>query len=246
MEQNFVEALSELDPTKTLIISHKDTHDELQKMLPGFRFTWWGNLDGKNTWIDCDNVVIFGHNYLNELYAINSILTILGLPEDECFADNKKFQETKNDFMQRHLAAVCVQGINRGQCRNVTDDRGGCEPTRVFFVSPRGKSGRDLLDRIKGEMPGIQEKTWEFRLDPPKDDLQEGSSQSKLYEFMQNKPAGKYVLGDIPGFTPRQLQMLRENLSEPKHTLTLALSEANTQFVPGQGRGRPAQMVKRS
>jgi hypothetical protein len=212
---------------------------------------WWGAVDGKNTWQECDVAVIFGLPYMNPKIAINNVFAVTG-PKDSTWLKSPVYREHVNviDLMIiKDTAASVVQAINRVRCRRVVDANGGCQKTAVYIVLPSDWRGDEILETIHHSMPGIKEVPWDFEPDGPKVYApRAGSATASIISLMRDRQPGSITLPAIKkelALTDAQFARTKEALAKPKSKLSLALQEVGVIYkVEGKGRYAKSHLTK--
>ena len=162
---------------------------------------WWGAVDGKNDWADCDVAVIFGLPYMDHRRAIGSVLAVNG-PQDNAWLQSPPAYNQHANLPEmlaiRDVAASVVQAINRVRCRRMADASGRCEKTDVLIVLPKDWRGDTVLEHIHLNMPGIQEVPWDFEPDGPKAYAPRSRSAAEaVIGLMRNRPPGAVLLSHV-------------------------------------------------
>jgi hypothetical protein len=212
---------------------------------------WWGAVDGKNTWQECDVVVIFGLPYMNQKIAINNVFALTG-PKDDTWLKAPVYKHHVNviDLMIiRDTAASVVQAINRVRCRRMVDAHGGCQKTDVYIVLPSDWRGDEILQAIHSNMPGIKEVPWEFEPDGPKVYAPRAdSAAAAIISLMCDRQPGSITLPAIKrelSLTDSQFARTKEALAKPKSKLSLALQDIGVFYkVEGKGRYSKSHLTK--
>ncbi len=188
LKQIYEENCDDVLIPSTLFCTHKSNEGVLKQVVTGLgddSLVHWGNIDGKNNWSARSGMVICGLPYLGPANADNICLCFdqwmqkdgwkyhtddLSLSEEYDlisgqFYGTAEMNEMPFDYWKEyeksHMAVSVIQAINRVRCRNVTDDKGGCEKTNIYlFLGAKNGNQRDyqqhLLDRIIEAMPNIQ------------------------------------------------------------------------------------------
>jgi len=171
-------ALEQRNPPvgRMLVACHKAVREKIagtSTRLREVHYVNWGNIDGRNDWRDFDTIVIFGLPYLNaapstnlalacEAYNLDSLSgDVTGELQHSTIADIDRSQIERNDL--RHIQASVVQCVNRGRCRQITDELGNCDRTEVYILLPNGKVGDGVVEAITGEMPGAEMREWSIQ-----------------------------------------------------------------------------------
>jgi len=213
---------------------------------------WWGAVDGKNDWADCDVAVIFGLPYMDRRRAIGSVLAVNG-PQDNAWLQSPPAYNQHANLLEmlaiRDVAASVVQAINRVRCRRMADPSGRCEKTDVFIVLPKDWRGDTVLEHIHLNMPGIQEVPWDFEPDGPKAYAPRSRSASQaVIGLMQDRQPGAVLLSHVKrelSLSSKQLARLQEELAKATSKITAALHEIGVIYrVEGRGRGAKSYLVK--
>ena len=160
---------------KVLFAGHKSGTEPLIKLLkeanPSFEWDvcWWNAIDGRNTWRDFNNLVVFSMLYLPPSY---NALTKIGFhstinPLVQLGTDDSSISDSS-------IAVKVIQLIARIRARMVANLQGDCEPTNVFLLLPGNtptkdtqlfkhrldKLGRFLLHEIETSMNKVVIQNW--------------------------------------------------------------------------------------
>jgi len=133
-----------------------------------FHLSHFGDLNGKNDYIDCTSLYIIGTPY-KPSYIITNIhaLSSRGL---DCFNDGKEVEEERMQLEYSQISAELIQAINRVSCRRVIDIKGNCVNTNIYLtISNNKRLNETILNSIKNQMPGINiiKDGWDFVLSKP-------------------------------------------------------------------------------
>jgi len=250
------ELAKEIGPGRSVFLCvHKHAKDLAatysSESLP-LRVGWWGAVDGKNDWKDCDTAVIFGLPYMNPKTAINTVFATTG-PKDNAWLKAPPVYDHKVSILDvmavRDTAASVVQAINRIRHRRMTDAQGGCERTDVYIVLPKDWRGDSILNDILLNMPGIKEVPWDFEPDGPKVYVpRPGSANDAIVGLMRDHKPGKVPLPTIRrelSLSKSQDKRAKEDLAKPDSKLTTALRDIGVLYVvEGKGRGAKSYLAK--
>jgi hypothetical protein len=216
------------------------------------KVAWWGAVDGRNEWADCDVAVIFGLPYMDPRRAINNVLATRG-PRDDAWLQAPPVLSGNINvldvMMQRDVSASVVQAINRICCRKMIDVEGRCKKADVYIVLPQDWRGDAILDDIRMNMPGIHVTTWDFQPDGPKVYAPRSKSAAEaVIGLMRDREPGAVLLSHIKrelSLSDKQLTRLKEDLANATSKITGALREAGVIYkVEGRGRGAKSYLVK--
>lgn len=95
---------------------------------------YWGAVDGKNDWQDCNVAVIFGLYWQDPTRPINNVFAIDG-PKDASWLKAPRHGEHENILSvisQKDVSASVIQAINRICIRRVNDAEGRCAKAEVY------------------------------------------------------------------------------------------------------------------
>ena len=155
---------------KTLESGFKELDGELDKFLgcydtSGFKLGHFGDLNGKNNYIDCTSLYIIGTYYKSKYVTTNiHALSSRGLA---CFDDSKEVKEERMRLEYSQIAAELIQAINRVSCRRVIDEKGNCTNTNIYLTISNNKElNTIIINSIEKQMPGINiiKRKWNFVL----------------------------------------------------------------------------------
>jgi hypothetical protein len=144
--------------TKALIVTRKKFVPFISDYKVAFKYQVenYGNLTGKNDWKDFDAVVLYGLLHKPKSYNINRH-AVAKTP-----MDSMDDTDTRDKLIATDLASEVIQAVNRVRCRNVIDEEGNCEATKVFLTLPSGDVGEFILQSITNKMKNIVVKDWEL------------------------------------------------------------------------------------
>jgi hypothetical protein len=160
--------VSKGDPdAQWLVVCHKDVETHVIKYCPptvNYSTAYWGKIDGRNDWNQYNNAVIFGLSYRDDVWNLNTSLSIIpDVNEAEMVKAQNK--QRKKLLENRALSADIIQAINRIRCRRVIDLEGNCPTADVWLLLPPNEHGDYILEAIKSEMPNINVVDWRYGLD---------------------------------------------------------------------------------
>ncbi|MEY9462202.1 Arc/MetJ family transcription regulator [Bradyrhizobium ottawaense] len=213
---------------------------------------WWGAVDGKNDWADCDVAVIFGLPYMDPRRAIGSVLAVNGPQDNAWLQSPPPYNEHANipDMLAiRDVAASVVQAINRVRCRRIVDCSGRCEKTDVYIVLPTDWRGDTVMEHIRLNMPGIHAVPWDFEPDGPKVYAPRcNSANEAVIGLMRDRKPGAVPMSHVQrelSLSKRQMARVKEDLAKDTSKITAALREEGVIYrVEGRGRGTKSYLVK--
>jgi hypothetical protein len=216
------------------------------------KVAWWGAVDGRNDWADCDVAVIFGLPYMEPRRAINNVFATRGPRDDAWLQAPPVLRGNINvlDVMiQRDVSASVVQAINRICCRKMIDVEGRCEKADVYIALPQDWRGDAILDDIRMNMPTIHVTPWDFQPDGPKVYAPRSKSAAEaVIGFIRDRKPGAVLLSHIKrelSLSDKQLARLKEDLANATSNITVALRELGVIYkVEGRGRGAKSYLVK--
>jgi hypothetical protein len=169
---SLIENLKETLPreAKVLIVTIMDLEAHLTKYELPFEYevNHFGNLTGKNDWKDFDTVVIYGLMHKPETFSINrqavstkfeSIDEETGVVTEYIDVGDKKVRKL---LIETDLASEIIQAVNRVRCRNVIDEDGNCDDTKIYLTLPPGDIGETILSSMINKMKNINIKDWDF------------------------------------------------------------------------------------
>ena len=155
---------------KTAIFTFKALESELDKFLENnwidnISLGHFGDLNGKNNYIDCTGLYIIGTPYKPGYVTTNiHALSSRGLA---CFDDSKEVKEERMRLEYSQIAAELIQAINRVSCRKVIDEKGNCTNTNIYLTISNNKElNTTIINSIEKQMPGINiiKRKWNFVL----------------------------------------------------------------------------------
>ena len=187
---------------KTLIVTHKRNEaifDQIAKDKYSHKtieVAHWNAITGLNTWKDFDTCIIAGLNNKPIFYSQNRLITNVST-EQIAFGVN---QNDLNTAIGRSTITVeIIQAINRIRIRQITDEKGNCDPSNIYIILPKLSVSEHIRD-IKREMPNINIKTWNISSNI----LTQGSSHFDTVI--------KYLEGNLVGNGTVAINIVRDNL----------------------------------
>lgn len=215
------------------------------------RVGYWGAVDGKNDWQDCNVAVIFGLYWQDPTRPINNVFAIDG-PKDASWLKAPRHGTHENILAvisQKDVSASVIQAINRICIRRVNDLEGRCAKADVYIVLPKDWRGDAILQDIHTNMPGLRQATWDFEPDGPKVYAPRSNSVAQaVIELMRTREPGETPLSYIRtqlSLTQRQFARLKEDLAKAASNIATALHELGVLYkVQGRGRATKGLLVK--
>lgn len=170
------------------------------KLFKQFAVCHWGDVDGKNEWMEFDTAVIFGLPYRDNIWTANTFMALQGVQTTEWLRSegNRPFRDYKDIRKELEVGQIVVsvvQAVNRIRCRRVVDALGNCASCDVFILLPSGAMADSILDGIKREMPGIVIKDWNY--DSAKRQARNSDYEKALVSYMHNLGPGKYSMTEV-------------------------------------------------
>ena len=238
---------------KVLLCLHKDIEPlalACRTAFASFSVTHWGDIDGKNEWVDHDTAVIFGLPYPCPVRLTNMFFALQGLQSDEWLGEPSwgSYPDVRQEMETGQLTASIIQAINRVRCRRVIDAEGNCPPADIFIVLGAGEEGDVILARIQEDMPGVVVKPWLFELDGPEEHIRQGSSHEALLALMRGRLPGETPMSFIRkelSLTKSAYKSLLEVLRDETHYLCRALAAIGVRYV-ARGPGKAGFLLKSS
>jgi len=239
---------------KVFVCAHKQVTAHLVAFshpFASFEVGHWGAIDGKNTWDNCDTVVIFGLPYRDNVWSANLYMALQGLQTTEWLQSEgdrpfRHFKDVRHALRVGQLVVNIVQAINRAQCRRVIDGAGNCKPTDVFILLPDDRTGAEVLSGIIQNMPGIKVMDWAY--EDVRRKLRRSNHEEALVRYASAMQAGRRAVTrirndlTIPATTWERLAgKLRNTASSLSQSL---LPLGVSYVVDGQGRCQRAFLVK--
>lgn len=235
--------------SRALVITHKDAAPIVRQYglkCKAFDVTHWGNLDGKNDWKDFDTVVVYGLPYLDDIAPTDTFFAHVGLRSNDWFKGGVQYgrhTEMKSAIKSGFIAKSVVQGINRVQCRTISDHDGGCETTSVFLMLPAGGIGDAVVSSIKQEMPGVRMLEWQA----PKAPKRPIENERRLLTLLRTFEPGTYTKSQVIAQLPlgtRTFERMSIRLQKHNSTLLRELTAIGVKYDCSIGRGKEACFIK--
>jgi len=234
-----------------LVVAHKVVLPALAGYeLPqgDLQFANWGNLDGKNSWNECDTVVIFGLPYLNDITPTHDFIAACGPQSADWFAGSRQYGQ-HSDIIAKlkdgFIARSVIQAINRVRCRNPIDSDGSCKRTDVYLLLPNGRTGAHVRTAIEQQMPGIKVKAW--AASGAKRKARKRPTQARLLDYFERAELGNYpksIVAKAIGTNVRSFERTTRTLLENQSPLAKAMAELGAKYCTTTGRGMEAYFIK--
>ncbi len=211
----------------------------------------WNAVDGRNDWQDFDTAVIFGLPYRDKVWSANTFMALRGLQDDSWLNSEGDrpflhYKDVRHALEVGQLFVSIVQAINRIRCRRVIDADGNCPTADVFLLLPNDATGRELLQGVEREMPGINIVSWNY--EHAKRKPRKSNHEEALVRFAQAMRPGKRSIHDIRSelsIPSTPMERLIAAMKDTGSSLHARLTEAGTKYeVTGVGRGARSHLVK--
>lgn len=244
------ELADRLEGRATLVCGHKATLNVIDQYGPntGIRYTNWGKIDGKNDWRDSNVVICFGLPYLDDIAPAQTFFAYQGQQSDDWFQGARRFNQhadiratLKNGFVARSV----VQAVNRSRCRVVTGPDGGCLPTEIYLLLPRGQTSDVVRQALHSQMPGIRERAWRVRASKRK--VRRKPTDQRLISYFTSAQAGTHMRRDLAqllSISSNSMDRMVSRLLDQASELAQALSDLGVRYVSTPGRGKEAYFIK--
>ena len=249
---NLQEALGE--DRKVFVCCHKGVEPFLVGMDTGFAAFdagHWMAIDGRNDWNGYDTAVIFGLPYRDKVWSANTYMALRGVQDDDWLNSNgqrpfRDYPDVRHALEVGHLVVSIVQAVNRVHCRRVIDAEGNCPPTDVFLLLPFDRTGEEVLEGIKREMPGIKVTGWAYAESKRKP--RRSNHEEALVRFASVMNVGRKSASDIRSqlsISAAQWDRMVSHLRDRLSPLAQRLLEHGVQYlIEGKGRGARSYLVK--
>jgi len=177
---------------KALENEFKELDGELDKFLgyyntSEFHLGHFGDLNGKNNYINCTELYIIGTPYKPGYVTTNiHALSDRGL---DCFNGSEEVKGERMQLEYSQISAELIQAINRVSCRRVIDEQGNCANTNIYLTISNNKElNTTIINSIKKQMPGINiiKNKWDFVLAKPG---KSGPKTKYVKEFIKLLPS---------------------------------------------------------
>lgn len=209
---------------RLLIVTHKgaveDELNNLHDLAKSFTFetAHFHAVEGSNRWKDFEAVCIFGLPHRPPEWPKTIRMGMKGA-EKEKWTPTDEEQEEITSIEIGQLSSDVIQCVNRGCCRKVTTDAGGCPEMDIYILLPgESDKGDCIAEAMQNEMPGINSVWWEY-----------GPGELKVKKPPKPKKAAgilEYLFNMEPG-----TWKLRGEFKEPPYGMTqLALARITAKF----------------
>jgi hypothetical protein len=241
---------------KVFVVCHQLVEPFMRQHSTGFAAFdtgHWQALDGRNDWQHHDTVAIFGLPYRDAAWSANTFMALQGVKDTEWLnADGNRpfrgYADIRKALAVGQLVTDVVQAINRVRCRRVTDAQGNCLPVDVYVLLPNDQTGRELLEGVQREMPGIVVETWKYAQTNKRG--RRSQHEAGLLSFASNgMEPGEWSMTEVRNYLSipfKTWERIRPKLTDPNSELSTALAQKGVTYRPGiGGRGNKAVLVKR-
>ena len=212
----------------------------------------WNALDGRNDFRDCDTVVIFGLLYRDKVWSANTFMALQGLQDNDWLNSEgdrpfQGYRDVRHSLEVGHLVVSVVQAINRVRCRKVTDEQGNCDTTDVFLLLPNDTTGKEIIEGIRAEMPGIDVLDWDYsKTSGTTRKPRKSNHKDALVAFARGMQAGRkaatVVMREL-GMSRQTFMNLMTQLKDRASGLAREMAGAGVRYQT-DGPGMPAFLVK--
>jgi len=236
-----------------LFVCHKEVKDKVYARETNFTLKagHWGELDGANTWKDCDTAIFYDLHQRPHGWAMTTFFALQGIQSDEWVCSTKRRHGDHQDIVASMVAYQAItdliQAINRIRCRLVIDEEGNCPQADVYLTLPRGDKGDLILSKLLASMPGMKVREWEIPVQTSKRKQRSDAGKPKemVYNYMRNAPSGLYLishmkdtLGIKDASMKRIIKVCKQGSDNPFQDINVSY------FLDGYGRGSKAYLVK--
>jgi hypothetical protein len=157
------------------------------------------------------------------------------------------YRDVRHAIEVGQLVVSIVQAVNRVRCRKVVDEQGNCEPTDVFLLLPGDATGREILEGIKTEMPGVNVLAWDYSKTSgttrkPKKSNHRDALVAFARGIQEGRKAATVVMREL-GMSRQTFIRLAEQLRDHTSGLAKELAAAGVRYQI-DGPGMPAFLVK--
>jgi len=178
-------------------------------------------------------------------------MALRGVQDDDWLNSNgqrpfRDYPDVRHALEVGHLVVSIVQAVNRVHCRRVIDAEGNCPPTDVFLLLPFDRTGEEVLEGIKREMPGIKVTGWAYAESKRKP--RRSNHEEALVRFASVMNVGRKSASDIRSqlsISAAQWDRMVSHLRDRLSPLAQRLLEHGVQYlIEGKGRGARSYLVK--
>lgn len=140
---------------KILVVTYKKFKDILEGFNnnPHILFTNWGNHTGKNEWNKCENIIIIGWQFYQDIDYYSNFLSAASSVEN---AGDEHYKRTliKRKFKITQVADDLIQATNRINIRNVIDNNGNCPKCNIYLFYADADEYNEIIDIFITQFPG--------------------------------------------------------------------------------------------
>ena len=149
---------------KLLVVTYKDVVPLFAEHNPykdQVEFIHWGSKDarGSNAFKDYNKAMVIGwyrkpfHSYVSSVMAIN--------PFDQYVSSTGSVWSDANHLKDMLIVDDMIQFFNRVRCRNAIDNKGNCDPVKLYCFTGGNKPMDEVIrSSIESEMPNIVISDW--------------------------------------------------------------------------------------
>lgn len=162
---------------RALLVTHmgpvEDSLNEHHDLAKNFTFevAHFHSVEGSNKWKDCEIVGLLGLPHRNPEWPKTTQMGMKGV-EREKWAPGDEDRVEIASIEIGQMSSDVIQCLNRGRCRKVTTDDGGCPSMDIYLLLPGDKDkestmdvekkGHRIVEAIEKEMPRINMVEWEY------------------------------------------------------------------------------------
>ncbi|GGI15720.1 DEAD/DEAH box helicase family protein [Oxalicibacterium faecigallinarum] len=236
-----------------LFVCHKDVKAKAYAQETKFTLKagHWGELDGANTWKDCDTAIFYDLHQRPHGWAMTTYFALQGIQSDEWLNSTQRRHGDHPDIVTAMVTyqtiTDLIQALNRVRCRLVIDEQGNCPQTDIYLTLPKGNRGDLILSELLASMPGMQVSAWHLPVQTSKRKQRSdaGKPKESVYNYMRNVPSGRYLISHIKDSLGIKDASMKRIIKECKQDTDNQFHDINVSyFLDGFGRGSKAYLVK--
>jgi hypothetical protein len=201
----------------------------------------WGAVDGRNDWKEFDTAVIFGLPYRDRTWSANTFMALCGPQTTEWLNSEgnrpfQQYQDIRHSLEVGQLIVSIVQAMNRVRCRRVIDGQGNCPATDIYLLLPGDRTGKEVLEGIQAEMPGIKVEAWTYT--EAKRRPRKSNHEEALARYARVMMSGRKSASDIRselGIPQKTWEDLTVKLKDTNSTLAKRLVAEGVVYKVDQG-----------
>jgi hypothetical protein len=154
-----------------LVISFKTfIADYLKKLLTHENrvvFTNWGKHVGRNSWSDCNKVIIIGWLRLPDVEVVSKMFNITSMGTSDLRILSYVTPEKVEELRLSEIADDLVQGAMRCCARIIDTKESDCKPASVYLFQDTLPGSDQVVTLFESQFPKVKVVDWKPKDSPP-------------------------------------------------------------------------------